>query len=92
MSIVAQSRRPLMSNLRIAIWSSFLLVLVLPLLLRNAGHPYYGAIVLRPGSWVLSRLSPGLASDRGVVLLNFVLYCIVIYVLLRVFRADRRPQ
>jgi len=89
-SIIAQPRRPVASNLRIAIWSAFFLVLVAPLLLERAGHPYYGALLLRPGSWILVRIAPSVASDRAIVLLNFFLYVIVIYALVRFVRARRQ--
>jgi hypothetical protein len=85
-SIIAQPRRAVASNLRIAIWSAFLLVLVAPLLLERSGHPYYGALLLRPGGWLLARIAPAAASDRAIVLLNFFLYVIVIYGLIRFLR------
>ena len=92
MSIIAQPRRPGITNLRIAIWSAFLLVLVGPLLFERTGHPYYAALLLRPGGWILSRISPALSSDRATVLLNFVLYTVVIYVLNRLLRMSRQDR
>ena len=89
MSIIAQPRRPSATNLRIAIWSSFLLVLVAPLLFERAGHPHYGAMLLRPGSWILAQFHPSIASDRAVVLVNFLLYIVVIYSLLRFLRGKK---
>jgi hypothetical protein len=84
MSIVAQPRRRGVTNLRIAIWSAFLLALVVPVLSQRFGHPYYGALLLRPGSWLLATIAPSAANDRVIVLVNFFLYVIVIYGLLRV--------
>jgi hypothetical protein len=59
---------------------------VSPLLLERSGHPYYGALLLRPGGWLLARIAPAAASDRAIVLLNFFLYVIVIYALVRFLR------
>jgi hypothetical protein len=92
MSIIAQPRRPGITNLRIAIWSAFLLVLVAPLLFERTGHPYYAALILRPGGWILSRINPGLNGDRGILLLNFVLYTVVIYALIRSLRMKRQER
>jgi len=86
MSIIAQPRRPAATNLRISIWSAFLLVVAAPPLFERAGHPYYGAALLRPGSWILARVSPGMASNRAVVVLNFAIYLLVVYALLRLIR------
>ena len=92
MSIIAQPRRPVVTNLRIAMWSAFLLVLIAPLLLERAGHPYYAALLLRPGSWILVRIAPSIASDRAIVLVNFFLYVILIYALVRFVRARRQTS
>jgi len=86
MTTVPQPRRPFMSNLRIAIWTSFLLVLVAPLLFRNVGQPRYAALLLRPGSWILARVAPAAAGDRGIVLVNFILYALLVYLLLKLLR------
>ena len=91
MSLIAQPRRPA-TTLRVAIWSAFLLVLVAPLLFERAGHPYYSALLLRPGGWILARINPGLGSQRAIVLLNFFLYSVVIFLLLRFVRAKRAGQ
>ncbi len=91
MSIIAQPRRPAVTNLRISIWSAFLLVVAAPPLFERAGHPYYGAALLRPGSWILARMSPAMASNRAIVILNFAIYLLVIYVLLRLVRR-KAPQ
>ncbi|HWC19417.1 MAG TPA: hypothetical protein VG498_20560 [Terriglobales bacterium] len=89
MSIVAQRRRPAFTNLRIAIWSAFLLVVVAPLLFERLGRPYFAATLLRPGYWILARVNPGITSDRAIVLLNFVIYLFVIYAALRLLRRNR---
>ena len=86
MSIVAQPTRPTATNLRIALWSAFLLVVAAPPLFERAGQPYYGAALLRPGSWILTRINPQMASNRAIVLLNFAIYLFAIYVLLRLIR------
>jgi len=91
MSIIAQPRRPAFTNLRIAIWSSFLLVVVAPVLFERFGRPYFGAALLRPGYWILARANPAMASDRAVILLNFIVYLLVIYLMLRLLRR-KRPQ
>ena len=90
MSIVAQPRSRTATNLRIAIWSAFLLVIVAPLLFERVGQPFYGSLLLRPGRWILANLNPTLASDRAIVLLNFFLYLTVIYALLRLWRTHRQ--
>ena len=90
MSIVSQPRAAKFTNLRIAIWSAFLLVVVAPLLFERFGHPYFGAALLRPGGWILARVSTGIASQRAIVLLNFVIYLLVIYAGLRVLRRNRQ--
>ncbi len=86
MSIIAQPRMPAVTNLRISIWSAFLLVVAAPPLFERAGHPYYGAALLRPGTWMLAKVAPALASYRAVVLLNLVVYVLAIYMLLRLLR------
>lgn len=92
MSIIAQPRSPTANALRIAIWSAFLLVVVAPLLLERIGQPFYGALLLRPGSRILANLTPIHASDRAIVLVNFALYLAVVYAAvtaLRIFRGTR---
>jgi hypothetical protein len=89
MAIIAQPRTRTATTLRIAIWSAFLLVIVAPLLFERAGQPFYGAILLRPGSWILAKLTPTHASDRAIVLLNFFLYLIAFYALISLFRMRR---
>lgn|SRR5690242_8749408 len=89
MSIIAQSRRPAFTNFRLAIWSSFLLVVVAPVIFERLGYPYWGAVLLRPGYWILARVNPAMASDRVVVLVNFAAYLLVIYLVLRLFRKKR---
>ena len=91
MSIIAQPRRPVATSLRISIWFAFLLVVAAPPLFERAGRPYYGAALLRPGSWILARINPEMASNRAIVLLNFVLYVLTIYVLLRLIRRKPAP-
>lgn len=91
MSIVPQQRRSA-TNLRIAIWTAFLIVLVLPLLFDRSGHPYYGALLLRPAGWILGRVRPGLANYRGITILDFFLYAIVVYAILRLLRRSRRSR
>lgn len=81
MSIVAQTRTLAVTNLRIALWSAFLLVVAAPPLFERVGHPYYGAALLRPGSWILATISPEMASNRAVVLLNFAIYFLATYAL-----------
>jgi uncharacterized membrane protein YfcA len=88
MSIVPQQRRSA-TNLRIAIWSAFLIVLVLPLIFDRSGHPYYGAVLLRPAGWILSRFGPGFGNYRALVILNFFVYALVIYVAVRLLRRSR---
>jgi hypothetical protein len=90
MAIIAQPRSRTATTLRIAIWSAFLLVIVAPLLLERTGQPFYGALLLRPGSWILAKLSPTHASDRAIVLLNFFLYFIGFYGVVSVLRMRRR--
>lgn len=92
MSIIAQPRRYGATNLRIAIWSAFLLVLVVPLLLQRAGHPYYGALLLRPGLWILIKISPAAVSDRSIAVVNFCLYTLLIYFALRILRSRHPGQ
>lgn len=92
MSIIAQPRRYGATNLRIAIWSAFLLVLVVPLLLQRAGHLYYAGLVLRPGTWILMKINPAAASDRAITIVNFCLYTIVIYIVLRILRSRNTGQ
>ena len=92
MSIIAQPRSQTATTLRIAIWSAFLLVIVAPLLLERTGQPFYGALLLRPGSWILAKLTPTQASDRAIVLLNFFLYLIAFYGVLSVLRVRRRER
>ena len=92
MAIVAQPRRRVATRLRIAIWSAFLLVLVAPLLFERTGRPHYAALLLRPGSWILSRFNPAVANDRAVVLLDFFLYMLVIYLLLRLLSSNRPAE
>jgi hypothetical protein len=87
--IIAQPRSRTATNLRIAIWSAFLLVIVAPLLFERTGQPFYGALLLRPGGWILAKVSPTLASDRAIVLLNFLLYLAGFYGVLSVFRMRR---
>lgn len=89
MSIIPQPRRRIATDLRIAIWSAFVIALVLPLLFARAGHPYYGALVLRPGSWILNHFGNPGASDRAVTLLSFIVYTIVIYAIVRLLRPRR---
>jgi hypothetical protein len=90
MAIIAQPRSRTAITLRIAIWSAFLLVIVAPLLLERTGQPFYGALLLRPGSWILAKLTPTHASDRAVVILNFFLYLIGFYGVVSVLRMRRR--
>jgi hypothetical protein len=90
MAIIAQPRSRAATTLRIAIWSAFLLVIVAPLLFERAGQPFYGALLLRPGSWILAKLAPTHASDRAVVILNFFLYLIGFYGVVSVLRMRRR--
>jgi hypothetical protein len=90
MAIIAQPRSRTATTLRIAIWSAFLLVIVAPLLLERTGQPFYGALLLRPGSWILAKLTPTHASDRAVVILNFFLYLIGFYGVVSVLRMRRR--
>ncbi|MFL6439386.1 MAG: hypothetical protein ACJ71Q_17560 [Terriglobales bacterium] len=90
MSIIAQPRSPTATTLRIAIWSAFLLAIVAPLLFERAGQPFYGAILLRPGSWILAKLTPTHASDRAIVIFNFFLYLIGFYGVISVLRMRRR--
>lgn len=85
MAIVPQQRRSA-TNLRIAIWVAFLIVLVLPLLFDRSGHPYYGALLLRPAGWILDRARPGSDNYRALTILNFLLYTVVIYAILRLLR------
>ena len=92
MSIIAQPRRRVATSLRVAIWSAFLLVLIAPLLFQRSGHPYFGALILRPGSWLLATIAPAAASDRAIVLVNFFLYLIVIYALIRFVRTGRESS
>ena len=92
MSILAQPRSRTATALRIAIWSAFLLVIVAPLLFERAGQPFYGAILLRPGSWILAKLSPTHASDRAIVLLNFFLYLVGFYGVVSVLRMRHRER
>ncbi|HEX4663750.1 MAG TPA: hypothetical protein VH196_05120 [Terriglobales bacterium] len=87
MSIIAQPRSRIATSLRIAIWSAFLIVIVAPLLLERTGQPFYGALLLRPGIWILAKLSPTHATDRTIVLLNLFFYLIVIYAVLSIFGA-----
>ena len=89
MSIVAPARRPALTNLRIAIWSSFLLVVVAPAFFERFGRPYLGATLLHPGYWILARVNPAVASNRAIVVLNFVLYLLVFYMSLRLLRGSR---
>jgi hypothetical protein len=86
-SIIAQPKRRVATSLRVSIWSAFLLVLVAPLFFQRTGHPYYGALILRPGSWLVAKIAPSVASDRAIVLVNFLLYLIVIYALIRFVRS-----
>jgi hypothetical protein len=88
MTIIAQPRRRFATNLRIAIWSAFLLAVLAPPLFERTGHPSYGAILLRPGASILSRIDPAGASGRGVVLANFCFYLLLIYLLLRLLRKN----
>lgn len=90
MSIIAKPRRPAATNLRISIWSAFLLAVATPPLFERAGHPYYGAALLRPGSWILARMNPDVANNRAIVLLNFVIYLLAIFLLLWLLR--RKPK
>ena len=92
MSIIAQGGRPAATNLRISIWSAFLLVVAAPSLFERAGHPYYAAALLRPGSWILATINPEMASNRAIVLLNFAVYVLAIYVLLRLVRRNRHYE
>lgn len=87
MSIVPQQRRSA-TNLRIAIWTAFLIVLVLPLLFDRSGHPYYGALLLRPAGWILSHVRPGLTNYRALTILNFFIYAVVVYAILRLLRRN----
>jgi hypothetical protein len=89
MSIVTQ-RRPV-NALRIAIWLGFLFAVFLPVVLERGGHPYYGAVLLRPGALLLGMLAPKAASARGITLINFILYTAVIYAALRLL-LKRRQQ
>lgn len=91
MSIVPQQRRSA-TNLRIAIWTAFLIVLVLPLLFDRSGHPYYGALLLRPAGWILGRATPRFGNYRALTILNFFLYAVVIYAILRLLRRNRQSQ
>lgn len=88
MTIIAQPRRSLATNLRISIWSAFLLAVVAPPLFERAGRPFYGAMLLRPGAKILSTFNPAMAGERAVVLANFCLYLLVIYLLLRFVRRN----
>jgi hypothetical protein len=90
MSIVAQPRSRSVNALRIAIWSGFLLAVFLPILFDRSAHPYYGAMLLRPGAWILSAFGPRAASARGLTLINFFLYTAVIYAVLRLVRRPRQ--
>lgn len=92
MSIVAQPRRRGVTNLRIAIWSAFLLALVVPVLSERFGRPYYAALLLRPGRWLLATIAPSAANDRVIVVVNFFLYAIVIYGLIRVLATKKRSN
>jgi len=92
MSIIAQPRRPAFTNFRIATWSSFLLVVVAPVVFERFGRPYFAAALLRPGYWILARANPSMASDRVVVLVNFAVYLLVIYLVLRFLRGKRSHQ
>jgi len=89
MTIIAQPRRSFATNLRISIWSAFLLAVVAPPLFERGGRPFYGAMLLRPGAKILSTINPSMASERAVVLANFCLYLLVIYLLLRLLRRNR---
>ena len=91
MSIVPQQRRSA-TNLRIAIWTAFLIVLVLPLLFDRSGHPYYGALLLRPAGWILAHVRPGLTSYRALTILDFFIYAVVVYAILRLLRRNRQSQ
>jgi hypothetical protein len=88
MSIVTQ-RRPV-NSLRIAIWLGFLLAVFLPVVLERGGHPYYGAVLLRPGALLLGMFGPRAASDRGITLISFILYTAVIYAALHLLRRRRK--
>ena len=92
MSIIAQPRSRTAATLRIAIWSAFLLVIVAPLVLERAGQPFYGALLLRPGSWILANLTPTHASDRAIVLVNSVLYLVVVYAAVTMLQICRRNR
>lgn len=88
MSIVAQRRS--VNSLRIAIWLGFLFAVFLPVVLERSGHPYYVAVLLRPGALLLGMFGPKPASARGITLLNFVMYTAVIYAALHLVLGRRQ--
>jgi hypothetical protein len=92
MSIIAQPRSRPVNSLRIAIWSGFLLGVFLPVVLERGGHPYYSAVLLRPGGLVLGFFSPHAMSARAITVTNFCLYTVVIYAALRLFLRRRNES